>query len=419
MTDYKKLSICIVDNGLFTHMAEAMTEYFGVVYYYVPWEFTFPRMSRMLLGDGIPGVSRIDSFWPYLGEIDLFVFPDVNFAPLQLHLRSLDKRIWGSGGGEQLELDRAASKRHLKSLGIDIGPYTVVTGITALRKHLGKHPDQYVKISRYRGDMESFHAVSLPLIEPLLDELEYRFGARKETVEFICEDAISDAVEIGFDGWTIDGQFTENCTRGVEVKDLAFIMRSGSYADMPKQLRDINTKLAPTFERFGYRGFFSSEARITRDGKAYVIDPCCRLPSPPSQLYWSMIKNWADILWEGADGAIVEPDLAAPWGALAILTSDHATKNWQPIAFPKELRDSIRITNLSMLDGRYYFVPQDGYEMAEIGAVVGLGDTMEDAIKAVGEVADKVEGYAIHTNLSALDEAQSELDKLKEFGIEL
>ena len=368
-------------------------------------------------------MKKISSFWPFLDEIDLFVFPDVNFGPLQLHLVSLGKRVWGTRMGEELELDRDASKKHMREIGIDIGPYAVITGMDALRRHLQANENQYVKISRFRGDMESFNSQNYDLIEPRLDELEYRLGAKKNLAEFIVEAEIPDAVEVGYDGFTIDGQFAKTGTRGIEVKDRGFVMRSGPYSDVPQQLRDINAKLEPTFKQMQYRGFFSAEARITKDGTAYVIDPCCRLPSPPSQLYWIMISNWADILWEGADGNVVDPKLEAKWGAALMLTSGWAEKNWQPIAFPNDIRDNVRITNLTVIEGKYYFVPHDTLNpdggTATVAGVAALGDTMEDAIKTVQEIAGKVEGYHIDTNSTALDDAAEEIEKLKEFGIEL
>lgn len=415
---YKSKTVCVIDNGLFVELAVTLAKDFGTVLYYAPWEFTFPRTNRMLLGAGIPSVTKVDSFWPFLAEIDLFVFPDVNFGPLQLHLVSLGKRVWGARMGEELELDRDASKKHLRSIGIDIGEYAVITGMDALREHLKAHENQFVKVSRTRGDMESFGALNYDLIEPLLDDLEHQFGAKKNMMEFIVEEEIPDAVEIGYDGWTIDGQFAQGATVGIETKDKGFVMKSGRYEDIPQPLRDINAKLAGTFEQMQYRGFFSSEVRLTKDGKAYVIDPCCRLPSPPSQLYWIMITNWADILWEGAGGTIVEPQFQAKWGAEMIITSGWAEKNWQPIEFPDEIRDNVRITNLTMIDGKYYFVPQE-HEMPEIGGVVALGETMDEAIKAVQEVAEDIKGYCIETSKGALDAAAEQIEKLKEFGIEL
>jgi hypothetical protein len=48
--------------------------------------------------------------------------------------------------------------------------------------------------------------------------------------------------------------------------------------------------------------------RCTKDGKAYLIDPCCRAGSPPNELYQLMISNLADVIWYGAEGLVIEPE---------------------------------------------------------------------------------------------------------------
>jgi hypothetical protein len=372
----------------------------------------------MLIGERVAGIKRIDNFWSVLDDIDLFVFPDVYDGPLQEHLVSLGKRVWGGRCGEELELCRPESKEHLKKLGIDIGPYQVIKGLDALREYLKAHDDQYVKISRTRGDMETFHSESYGLIEPKLDELEYTLGAKKKIMEFVVEEAINDAVEIGYDGWTIDGRFTKNCMTGVEVKDKGLVMKTLKYDALPDEVRGVNDKLASTFQKYGYRGFFSSEIRITRDLKSYVIDPCARMGSPPGELFQLMVKNWADIIWNGAAGEIVEPVFAAKWGAELLLLSSWADLNWQSLTFPRSIRENVKLRNLTVIEGKYYVVPQS-VGLPEIGAVVATGDTMDAAIKEVRRLADLVRGHYIEVVPDSLDEAKDQFEKLKEFGIKI
>lgn len=413
---YKNKTACVFDHGLFVEMAVTLAKDFGRVLYACPWESGYPKSNAMLIGEGLPGVTRISSIWEHLDEIDLFVFPDVYQGPLQMHLVSLGKRVWGGRLGEELELDRDASKKHLKSLGIDIGAYKVVKGLDALREHLKAHDNQYIKISRSRGDMETFRSKNYRLIEPRLDELEHSLGAMKKIMKFVVEDEIPDAVEIGYDGYCVGGAFPEKAMWGVEIKDKAFVMQCKPYSALPPQVRSVNEKMAPTLKKYDYRGFISSEIRVTKDGTGYAIDPCARAGSPPSELYQVMVKNWADILWEGAGGVLVEPEFEAKWGAELLLLSSFATKNWQAIEFPKELRENIKLRQATMIEGRYYFVPQMS-DMPEIGAVVATGDTMEAAIKECKRISALVEGHYIEVISGSLDEASAEFEKLKDFGI--
>lgn len=413
MTNYKTKTVCVVDNGLFVEFAVMLAKDFGKVLFYSPWESAFPKSNSVLIGEGIPGVTRVDSFWPMLDEIDLFVFPDVSFGPLQVHLADdLGKRVWGGRMGEELEFWRDDSKKHLKSLGIDIGPYKVIKGLDALREFLRENDNQYVKINRTRGDMETFRSKNYKLIEPRLDELEHSLGAKKKIMEFIVEAEIPDAVEVGYDGYCIDGKFPEKATYGIEVKDKGFIMKTTSYDRLPEQVRSVNQKLSSTLKDYEYRGFLSTEIRVTEDGKkAYVIDPCARMGSPPGELFQLMITNWPDVLWQGAEGTIVEPKFAAKWGAELLLISEWADKNWQAVEFPRSLRDQVKLRNLTVIDGKHYVTP-GSVGHSEIGAVVALGDTMQQAIDECRRVAERVEGHYLEALPGSLDEAKDAFDKL-------
>ena len=170
---YPTKTACVVDNVLFISLAETLAADFGQVLYTSPWVSAFPTSAQILIGEGLPNVKRIDSIWSHLDEIDLFVYPDVYSSDEQLYLESINKRVWGSRRGDELEIQRKHAKTHLKSVGLDIGPYKVVTGTKALRAYLEHHENQFVKISRTRGDAETFFAKSLQQIEPRILEIEH------------------------------------------------------------------------------------------------------------------------------------------------------------------------------------------------------------------------------------------------------
>jgi hypothetical protein len=88
----------------------------------------------------------------------------------------------------------------------------------------------------------------------------------------------------------IDGKFPKGAMTGVEVKDEAYLMKVTSYANCPSR-SERQREAQAALKRYGYRGFISTEVRCTKDGKAYLIDPCCRarlaaeraLPEPDRQ----------------------------------------------------------------------------------------------------------------------------------------
>ena len=411
MSSHSSRTVLVYDNGLFLEIAITLSRQFGRVLYYVPWTNGYPKSNARRIGDGIKGIERVDDPWPYYDEIDLWVFPDCYEGELQDHLVKMGKRVWGCRRGAELEINRVKSKEMTAAAGIEIGPYKAVVGLDALREHLKRNDDQYVKVSATRGDFETFHAIDYAHAEPQLDELEHNLGAKKKVMEFVVEKAINDAVEIGYDGYSIDGKFPKGALVGVEVKDKAFVAKAMNYSQLPERVRDVNNKLSPLLKGYGYRGFISTEIRCTEDDHAYLIDPCTRCGSPPSELYQVMIENLADIVWEGADGIVIEPEYSHKWGAQVMLLSQWADKNWQQIDFPESIRENVKLRNMTMIEGHYYVIPQ-WTGMPEIGAVVAFGDTMEAAIEECKRLAEMVEGHHLDKPVEGLDEAGADLVKV-------
>lgn len=421
---YKSKTLLIIDNGIFVEMAVKLSKWFGAVYYYSPWESAFPKSNPRLIGCGLEGVIRVNDIWtatkeyPGVMDIDLIMFPDVYFGGLQNHLVSLGKRVFGGRLGDELELYRDDAKKLFKSLGLPVSPYAVVKGVANLRSYLKEHKKQWVKVSLTRGDFETFYAKDYKNIEPVLDSLEHTLGARKTIAEFIVEDAIEDAVETGYDGYCIDGKYPNKCFRGIEIKDLGYIMKVGNYADCPKEITTFNAAIAPTLKSYQYRGFMSTEIRVTPDHTSYMIDQCARQGSPPSELYQNMITNLPDILWYGAEGECVDPECDDVWGVEVLIHSQWADANWQNVQFPAAIRDNIKLRNACVIDGEYYAVPQS-LGLPEIGAVVASAKTMSGAIEKVKKLCAMVEGYYITCHVDCIDKAQTEIDKLEKMGIKL
>ena len=408
---YSTKCCLIVDYGQFVELAVTLSKDFGRTLYFAPWVGGGCPTSRILrIGQGIEGVERVDEIWPYLDDVDLVVFPDVYEPGLQEFLVSRGKRVWGCRSGAELELDRVRSKEISKTLGIDIAPYKVITGFDALRAHLKKNDDQFVKISVTRGDMETFHSPNYEASEQRLDELEHNLGAKKKVMEFIVEQGIAPAVEVGYDGYTVDGRFPKGALIGVETKCQAYFGRTMRYGELPEKVRSVNEKLSPALKRYGMRGFLSTEIRC-KDDKAYLIDPCMRCGSPPSELYGMLIENLGEILWEGADGIMVEPEYRAKYGAMVLLNSGWAMDNWQHVSFPESIRENVKLHNMTVIDGEYYVIPHlDG--RSQIGAVVATGDSADEAIEECKRLAELVEGHEIVKPVDALDEAREQLEKI-------
>jgi hypothetical protein len=409
----------VVDMGYFVDTAVRLARDYKKVYYCCPNVSPCPKMAKSYIGFGMENIELCESiFGPHFDDVDLFVFPMAGFGHEQAYLESIGKAVWGSRMGEELETERIDMKKAMAKLGLPVGKYSVVRGISALREYLKAHENVFVKIGKWRGEFESFKSTSYKIIEPRIDQIEHAMGAMKTLVEFVIEDELPDKVEIGCDAYTVDGKFPSQMLAGIEIKDKAYAGAIRPYKDFPKPILQVNDALAPLMKQYGYRGNFSTEMRVGKDKKPYLIDITARQPMPPSELYLELYTNFAEIILNGAYGKCIDPVPASKFGVQANLCSSWAEKNTQPIYFDQKYRNQIKLHNACKIDGTYYIVPQE-YEMDLIGAVVGWGDTMEAAIAHCKKAADTIEGYQIDVFVDALKEAEAELEKSAKMGMEM
>lgn len=416
-TKLKDIQCLVIDQGLFCELAVTLAKTYAKVYYYVPSETAFPKMNTAWIGRGLAGVEVVDSpFGDFFDDLDLVVFPDVNFGPMQLHMESLGKKVWGSRMGESMELDRDGMKQLMKARGLPVGGYKVVTGMDALREHLKAHKNQHVKISRFRGSFETFKAPDYKFVEPKLDEVEHSLGAFKNVVPFIVEQDLADKAEYGIDAYSIDGVLPKKLLSGIEIKDEGFVGVFKPYAELPEPITRFDKVMAPVLKGFGYRGFYSTEVRVGKDGVPYMIDFCARAASPPNELYQVLYKNLAEIIWEGANGNCIDPDPIAKYGAEALIHSSWADAHWQPIDIPDDVKNFVKLRNATNINGRFYTIPQ-AVGLPEIGAVIGYGDTLDAAIEMVTANSDKIKGYYLEAKTDSFTKAKEEIAKMEKFGL--
>lgn len=409
---------CFVDNGLFTDFALRLAPSFKHFYYWSPWANSFPKSNALLPGDGFDEMERVRGLFDAIEKSDLIIFPDVYYGDLQEHLVRQGKLVWGSRKGEFLELNRMGAKALLKKYGVNPSEAEAVHGMADLREYLKAHENVWVKVSTVRGDMETFKSDTYELSEPKLDELEHKLGAKKLIAEFVIEPDINPAVEWGIDAFTIDGQWPVRTFSGLEIKDLGFVGRVMEWQEIPQYLRDPNEKLSPYFKDKQYRGFFSTELRILDDRTTYLIDPCCRLPSPPNEIQQMIFDNWPEIILRGAQGEMADPNPTAKYGVCAMIHSSWADKAWQAVYFPEDIRPFVKLRNHCRIEGVDYCVPGE-VGLPEIGAVIGLGETLDEAIEQLEENAEQITGYYVEIKLDSIEAALKERDKAEKLGIEI
>ena len=291
MKPASEVNCCVADSGIFLHVARRLAREFKKTYYWSPWESPFPMLKDSVVGDGYPDIVACESVESVEEECDLFVFPDIGLSDLQERLIHSGKAVWGARGADELEALRGKFLTTLGTTNLPVPPNEKIRGVTNLKLFLADKEDQYIKVSTYRGDFETFHFRSMDEDEGVLDAWAVKLGPLKEHMAFFVFEAIDSIVEDGIDAWCIDGQWPKTIIHGMEAKDSAYIGTFQKFEDCPKELRIANEEFGPVLARYGYRGAFSTEVRITDDGQSWFTDPTCRFPSPPSQCMMEMIGN--------------------------------------------------------------------------------------------------------------------------------
>jgi len=416
MKDTKDIVACCIDTGVFQHVARRLAREYKQVFYWSPWELSFPRFKDAIICDGYEGVTRVESVSEVEDHCDLFVFLDIGYADMQERLVEKGKAVWGCRHADELEARRGKFLEVLeRQTDLPVPKCVPIKGLTNLRLFLRDNEDRYIKVSTYRGDFETCHFRNMAMDEPLLDRWAVNLGPLKEHFTFFVYEPIDTEIEDGIDAYCIDGQWPKTVIHGMEAKDSAYIGTFQKFSDVPEEIRCVNEAFTPILASYGYRSAFSTEVRVTPEGESYFIDPTCRFPSPPSQVMCEMIGNLGEVIWHGANGELVEMEQNASFGAQAIFHIDR--DEWGIFEIPEEIDDFVKISFSCKVDGKIC-VPPDPQGVAEIGWCCGIGDTIDEAIGHLRDVKDKMpEGC--HVKFESLADLLKEMNAANEAGMEM
>lgn len=422
--DLSSQSCCVIDDGQFVELAIRLAREFGKVYYFNPTLIEgFPTVSKWSIGKGFQEIEWIEQLWPVKDKIDLFVFGDIMNSGLQHELESQGKRVIGSRTGDELEIHRIAFKKIQKRLGLNVPKHVVIEGLDELRRHLQTVEDKWIKISRFRGTFETEHHINYELSKNWINKLACELGPLAEDMLFLVEDPIRGEVEFGYDGFCFNGKFPDKTLFGPEIKSKSYIGSVMDYQDMDERLRAVNEALAPELAKAGYRNFFSTEVRIAKDdenfedGEPVLIEPTCRTPSPPFEAELEMYENLGAILWHGAVGEVIQPVMADNFSVICRLTHDDSPEGWRSLQIDPKVRQWVKLYDAVKRDDAYHIAPKAPHAR-RIGAVVGNGGTIEEAINVCHEYLELLKDQPVGNEFESLADALKEIQAAKKQDVE-
>ena len=389
----------ICDHGMYVSLAARLAQDQPVAYFST-WANAFPVSREFAPGTGIENVERVDDPIAFMldGKASHVICPDIYTNDLERLARQLEIPTFGSGAGNELETDRYALAAFLDSHGLDVIAQEELEGIDALGKYLQKNEDKYVKVSVFRGDMESFHHIKWSSTEVWFDDLKRRLGPLAQKMRFLVQAPISDALEIGIDTFVLSGQFAMPCMIGIERKDAGYFSWIGD--EFPEQFLPIVRALSSYFKEADYNNFFSNEMRINKHG-VFMTDATCRIPAPPGGVMMASIRNLSSVILKGA-----QPDYGkAKYFYEIVLKSDWVADHWLEVTYPTELFYAFH--NYCKIDGKTWIIPHDS-KYVEFGSAHGWGATRAQAKERCTEAAKALEGYQVVFDASELDKAEEE-----------
>ena len=410
----KNRKFLVMDTGIFCDLASCLGKNGDNVSYWTDYSADFaPRYSNYAKGKGLENIEKVLYDCDYYDDADCIVNFDVAGNDfVAWYKKHFDKPVFGSGMGERLENSRWELKKLIKSLGLDVNKPVRVQGVTELQSYIKAHPDKYVKIDIFRGSTDSFYAKDIGSIKAHIKKLIREFSPDEEEIYFVVEDAIPDAVEIGYDGF-FNGVDYIDFVWGIEYAKDSYIGRVG---DIPKQLRRTMEALKPELQKRDWRGAISTEERITKN-KHYLIDICARFPSPLGILHGMYIENFPEVVHAIASKQMVKPITKFKYCGCVPIYSPEAKVDWVEVNFDYKYRSNIRFMSACRAkDGKFYARDEkDGL----IAIVVGAGNTVDEVIKELEKYADKIEAYGLEKSaLGGLREIRKIISDMSALGID-
>jgi len=411
-----QVTCCIVDHGAYLPLALKLAQSYKRVLYYTPWEESYPTVNKCCIGDGFEEIERCDDFWSIKSEIDLFVFPDILHGGLQEELTHQGFAVWGSGKADVIETDRLDFIGALQGVGLEIPKMVEIRGVTSLRMHLIDKEDKYIKISRFRGTMETYHWRDYDVDRGWLDGMAVKLGPLADLIRFLVFDAIETEVEIGGDTYCIDGKFPSHMMEAYEWKDKSAFGAFKPVEETADCIQKVMEAFGPILGSHSYRNNFSMEIRVMDDGKFFFLDPCCRGPLPMSWGQAELYANLPEIILAGANGELVDPEPTDLFCCECILTRCGEVNQWSSIVVPDELEDAVKIANCCKADGVIGCPPNEHLER-DIGWLVATGKTPKETLEKQLEQA-KLLPDGIKAATESLADLLREIAEAEKSGLE-
>ncbi len=369
----EKDKVLVIDTNIGLDHALGIAKGGYETYFAVVHGQAFPKIESEINGYGF---SEIKKIWDWAEALEkgvkVIVFTDSGFGYLADWLRDKGYAVFGADDkSERLELDRVYFKKVMERYDIPTPSYDIVKGIDGVVRVIKEKGMRFVKISRFRGDVETFGTDSPEDAEQILRQS--KLAMFDDAITFVLEEPMNKDkfVEIGIDAFFNGKEFLSVVFDTVELKWIGNFTMVRNIEDSPWY--DVLKKLESYLAKNGYRGMFAMEGFWDGD-KVYVTDPTPRWPYVCSYAYSRLIENFADVVVGVSKGEDIDIKTVAKFSVQLPVYTDEAEKwkeikseNWERTA----LRHSVKVKD------KIWWVP---VEHNVVATAIGLGNSIDDAI---------------------------------------
>lgn len=422
MKDLGDITACVIDHGIYFPVSQRLARDYKRVLYHIPNSEAFKTFANFSRGLGHDDVELVEDFWKVKKDIDLFVFPDIGDSGLQLELESQGFPVWGSKEADSLEEMRGYWLDACKSMDLPMPKTHIIKGLTNLRVFFEEHrgEEYYVKISRFRGDMETWCAKEPSQIRNKIDVLAMKFGPFGEHITFYVQDRVDTDIEGGSDTYFVAGQWPDKIIQGYEKKGESYFATWMNREDMPKEIWGVSERMTATLDSYRYCNTVSSEVRVKKnkngESESYLLDPCLRFPSPAGEEELEMYANFSEIVYRGALGEMVQPEMAAKFCGEAVIGYSGDKEGWKSIRVPEEVRQWVKLYACGYEDDAFHFPPMQDPEA--IGCAVALSDTPEGVLDGLKAIRESLKDSAVDVHVEPIADLFKEIEEAQSEGID-
>ena len=421
------LTCRIFGYGMFEiYLGQAMANDFKEVQLYVPWKGPFPTPDKLMVGYGIPGIKRVDSFEDDEDQVDLFCFFDVGDGDKQAQLRRRiaagDKtlkpgaRVFGAGESGILEMKRPVFKKTLTKQGLATPKWGEVISMDVLRELLQKEDDLWIKLdTEYRGIMETRKHETYEKSRMWLNKLQHDLGCFESITNFMWEKPIK-GVEPGYDEFVAAGIPLSMGLYGWELKGDAYSCIAMDLDTLSPSLLKVRKAMAPIWKKYNLCGGISSEIRVGNDRIPYPLDATQRIGNPPGGCISANYKNFGPTVYAVAGGEQIKPEFNKPYASELSIEAAGAETEAIPMDLTEKDYNTIKLRHTCKFGNQHFHIPFKDCGATVVKAV-GLGDTREEAEFNCLEAAENFKCPGKIFNKDAFSELNEKIEEGKKYGL--